>query len=329
MVIALLKHFGLIAFFACWLIAGRSAAADTSPVDSAVLARVGFDGRFKVGQWTPLSARIKTNRACRLELEIEAPDPDGNRAVWRDEFSLPQAGTHEVTALFQTGWLETTLRVRVKAREFQGEETWTVPVKAGEGPEAQFAQKALTHDVLLVGTLGNPGGLKDMEGLPAESGQLEETRVPNTPIRIARLKNPSRWILSPSGEHAQPFANATGLEALDAVIISGDYAMKPAAATALKNWVTLGGHLILSVGEDLGVYQNSPLSDWVSKPTGPENEAGFRVTGATQYRDLSALETFAGRSEPLKINRQNPVPGARIEAGAGARTCSFPDGAAP
>ena len=313
------KHFGFFALFACWLAAGPSAAAETSPVDSATLERVGFGGRFKVGKWTPLTARVQTHRACRLQLEIEAPDPDGNRAVWRDEFSIPEAGTHEVTALFQTGWLKTTLRVRIKAKDLEGEQTWTIPVKAGEGPAAQLTQTALTHAVLLVGTLGNPGGLKDTAGAATESAKPAQTAGAEMPIRVVSLNDPSQLILSPSDGHSRPFANATGLEALDAVVISGQYAMKPAAATALKNWVTLGGHLILSVGRNLDAYRNSPLSQWISGESEAAGEAAFRITGVTRHRDLSSLETFAGKSEPLMIHRQNPVPGVRIEAGNNAQ----------
>ena len=235
-----------------------------------------------------------------------------------------RSGNAQITALFQTGGLEITLRVRVKARDPQGEESWTIPVKAGEGPAAQFTQTAMTHAVFLVGTLGNPGGLTEMEGSVSESAKPEETQGRETPIRVVSLKDPSRLILSPPAEQSQPFANATGLEALDALVISGQYAMPPAAATALKNWVTLGGHLILSVGRNLDELPEQSLSQWVSGESGEAGEAAFRITGVTQYRDLSCAGNLCRQvrtvaHQPPKSRAGRKTQSRKQHPGAGFR----------
>ncbi len=158
-----------------------------------------------------------------------------------------------------------------------------------------------------------PAGFLESESTGSAANESPDASALETPIRVVSLISPSQLIVASAEEDARPFTNAAGLEALDALVIAGGYAMQPSEAAALRNWVNLGGHLILSVGRNLEEYQTSPLSAWVSGESGPDSEAAFRITGVTEYRDLSAMETFSGKNEPLIINRQNPLPGVKIE----------------
>jgi hypothetical protein len=117
-------------------------------VTTARLDRVGLNGRFKVGQWTPLTVSVEAKLACKVELQVETSDPEGNRAVWTDDFDVPAAGTHRLAMLIQAGRLETTLRPRLVVRPISGDQQWTVPVAAGESDVSRLTQKALTHTVL-------------------------------------------------------------------------------------------------------------------------------------------------------------------------------------
>ncbi len=288
--------------------------AESAPLKSATLERVGFQGRFKVGQPTPLTVVVETTAACKLELAIETSDPEGHRAVWTDEFEISAAGTHPLSMLFTPGRLETTLRPRVAVKSQDGEETSSMPVLAGDGLAAQLTQQALTQSVLLVATLGDPGGLTEQQvstGDPNEP-DLPEGRVP---ISVAALNDPSELLVSQGAGQDAAFTNASGLEALDTLVISGQYEMEEVQSEAIRTWVTLGGHLIVAVGQDLESYQNSPLAKWLSEESAGENQL-YKLAGVTTFRNLSTLEHFAGKNAaPISINPQNPVKGVRIEPG--------------
>ena len=306
-----------------WLVAiltagfgfGGPAWADDSPVKSATLQRVGFGGQFKVGEWTPLTVAVESTAACRLRLEVEVSDPEGQRAIWPADYELSAAGRHRLSLLFQPGRLETTLRPRLIVRNVDGDQEWTVPVAAGVGPAAQLMQTALPHSVLLVGALGNPGGLgEEIENKAGD--ELPESMIP---IRVATLSGPEELVVSDAEGPESTFDNATGLKSLDTIVIAGQYQMTSEQSKALRTWVMLGGHLVLSIGKDVKSYEESPLAGWLSGDA--ESHPPFRLTGETMFRNLSALENFAGKTaDPIPIDLQNPVPGVKIEPGQDAET---------
>lgn len=289
-----------------------SALAETSPLKSATLKEVGFQGRFKVGQWTPLTVVVETTAACRLELSVETSDPEGNRAVWPAEFEVPSAGFHPLTMLFRPGRLETALRSRVAVKSAAGEETSALPVAAGEGPGAQLRQQALTQSVLLVGTLGEPGGMTEQQ-IASRDPDEPTSQESQVPIFVVPMSDPSKLVIADRQGQDAAFLNATGLEAFDTLVVSGQYEMTVEQSEALQTWVTLGGHLVLAVGEELESYRKSPLAKWLSDEAAGENRL-FTIAGATTFRSLSTLEQFAGKNAvPISINLQNPVQGVKIE----------------
>lgn len=312
----LLKHVGFFLIWAIGFCFSPEVQAAESPVTSATLERVGFGGRFKVGQWTPLVVRVENDRACQAELQVEVADPDGNRTVWTEDFPLDAAGTHRLAMLFQAGRLNVSLRPRVVVRSDSGEDEWTVPVSAGEGEAAQLSHKALTHAVLLVGTLGEPGGLPD-EG-ESDGTILNENRVP---VFVTAIENPEELTVISERDPKAAFTNANGLEALDTLILSGRYDLSENQSEAIRTWVTLGGHLILSVGSEWETYRASPLADWISNEAPSGETRPFRITGTTPFLRLDNLESFAGGNpEPIEINRQSPVVTVKVEHGQEVET---------
>lgn len=294
----------------------RMGLAESSPLKSATLTRVGFDGRFKVGQWTPLTVVVETTAACRLELSLETSDPDGNRAVWTDKFEVPAAGTHPLSMLFQPGRLDTTLRPRVAVKNPEGEETFSLPVVPGDGPAAQFRQQALMQSVLLVATLGKPGGLIE-EQVSSNDPNEPVSQASQIPIHVVEMDDPSELTITDRNGQDAAFRNATGLEAIDTLVISGQYEMSPVQSEALKAWLTLGGHLIVAVGGELPSYQNSPLAKWLTDEAAGQNQV-CQLGGATTYRVLDTLEHFAGKNAvAIAINPQSPVQGVKIAINKG------------
>ncbi|MCA9071934.1 MAG: hypothetical protein KDA84_23560 [Planctomycetaceae bacterium] len=310
-----MKHVGFFLIVVSAFVGSPATRAAGSPVKSATLERVGFDGRFKVGQWTPFVVRVETDGPCQAELQVEVADDDGNRTVWTEDFALDSAGTHRLAMLFQAGRLNVNFRPRVVATTGSGDDQqWTIPVTAGEGPFAQLSQKALTHEVLLVGTFGKPGG---MPGDPDSLGKTvsEKTGENRIPTYVTPIQHPNEFTVVDNLDPGTAFTNATSLEALDVLVISGQYDFSESQSQSIKTWVTLGGHLILSVGSEWEDYQASPLADWISnEPASGGTPRPFRITGTRTFLRLDNLESYAGGNpEPIEINRQNPVVAVKIE----------------
>lgn len=315
----LLRHVSFVLLLSMGCCFPTKGHAESSPLKSATLDQVGFQGRFKVGQWTPLTVIVETTVACRLELAVETSDPEGNRAAWTEEFEVPSAGTHPLKLLFQPGRLDTTLRPRVTVKSAEDEPIFSLPVTAGEGLSAQLRHQALRQSVLLVGTLGKPGGLMEEQVSSSDPNEpvSEQSQIP---IYVVELNEPSELLVTEHKGEQAAILNAQGMDSFDTLVISGQYALSDEQSEALKIWVTLGGHLIVAVGREFESYQQSPLAKWLSDDVAGENQL-FRLAGATTFRNLNTLEHFAGKNAvAISINPQNPVRGVKIEPGKNAES---------
>ena len=67
----------------------------------------------------------------------------------------------------------------------------------------------------------------------------------------------------------QSSARNLGLKMLDALLITSDYSMTQEQSEAVRTWVALGGHLLVSIGKHEAGYRNSPLAGWLSQEEDP------------------------------------------------------------
>jgi hypothetical protein len=67
----------------------------------------------------------------------------------------------------------------------------------------------------------------------------------------------------------------------------------PERDAVLQKWVRMGGHLLISVGNETAAFQESPLSRWIEP---------LAVEGQMNVRQLSTLEGYAGQYAPLKFS---------------------------
>lgn len=260
------------------------ALADDSPVVSAVVEHVGFgeDNLFKVGRWTPISVRVKTSQACDVTLVVESPDPDGNLTILPSEpIALDGEGEHVLTTRFRPGRLDTPLTVRVECKT--ADETHSIVAKSLGG-----TLPALEQSVFLVGVVGGPWELTEEAGTPE--------------MRYIPLDS----------ENAAPLPEQNDLyESLDAILFLSDYELGPNPTAAIVEWVHLGGHICVAIGEHADAFRNSTLGQTLSSA-----EQAFGVLPpfeTTQIRDLQGLESYTSKQTPLEVTRPFPA-GVRFES---------------
>lgn len=254
-------------------------AADSPLSGAPTVKRIGFDGLYKLGRWTPVEVEVTAVRPIDVQLQIEAPDPYGSSAVFPTEKVHLSPGTHRLTGHFQNGRLGSEIVVRLRA--FVDGEPRTVPVAI-----AGLSTEPLTQTPILVATLGDPAGVSAQD---SEAADAQET----DPLLRA----------VPLGSADELPSEAVSYDSLDVLVIPGEYDIGPERSEALRQWVQGGGHLVVSTGADVAEYAQSPLAEWVPVSVAPEPQ---------QLRDLGGLERFAGRNERLRVSREG-VPAARIE----------------
>jgi len=255
--------------------------------------RVGHNGFFRVGRWSPVVVRITTSEPAKLQLLVTATDPDGSPATLPgDVVTIDGAGEHDLRGMFRSGRIEGSLTVEVA--EIVGETSDDVTrgrilarrqLHASDDDLSEL-KPGLTSNVPLVAVIGKPAGMGLKPG--AEGNNSSTFSEPgagvtgDVPFFVAMLDSPNDLADEP-----------ILFDSLDVVIIVGRYDLNEAKNAALREWVRCGGHLVVSVGNEIEGYQKSPLSNWIP----------IRVTEQSRLRDLSGIESYVGKNAGQIIKR--------------------------
>ncbi|MBT6493355.1 MAG: hypothetical protein HOL01_02275, partial [Planctomycetaceae bacterium] len=241
--------------------------------------RIGFGGSFKVGRWTSISVDVKVKRPCTVQWSIEVPDPHGNPTQFPGpETQFAHPGLQTLKTVFRTGRLKGTLRVRVGSDGNEVERLLRT-----DDDEAAALRPALEQSVVLVGVLGQPAGLSDLQKLERPVQIVNIDDAPDLPIEFAAY------------------------EGLDILIINGKPEITRPQSDAIRDWVYSGGRLTLAVGRDTTAFQNGSMYQWVSD--------FIPLLGTRALRKLSGLESFDRGTTPITVRRGKPVTAARIDTG--------------
>ncbi|WP_145229102.1 hypothetical protein [Gimesia algae] len=227
--------------------------------------QVGFDGLYKVGRWVPVYLELTTDSPVAVQLTVIARSPDGNPTeVPSQVFSLKTPGTHRLYSEFQTGLLDSPLKVRLRDAQTQ-----TILKEFSYAPQSkqnQFTGIGLKQSVELWAMVGAVAGLE-----PVSSESLAD-HDQNLDQYTALIEDQASLPESPYG-----------YDTLDTLIVDADFSSGTQKNEAIRKWVANGGHLVLCVGADVEDYQQSEYASWVP----------VKTLGTTTVRDLSSLELYA------------------------------------
>lgn len=254
-----------------------SARAQDSDRPQIVGVRLGFNGLYKVGYWTPLEVILKGG-AASLDGQIEVTVPDGDGVlthIFSPDGRLVHVGARQAA-------LAPQLLVKIGQSDYEMEVVFRVEGKVAarrkfNSTDDDALAKIMPADkqliVVLGGSLGIDSGKQDS---PDNEKQVEVARVDD----LSQL--PTRWFgyegvdtLVALTSDAEPYRRLQGND----------------RAAALEQWVRLGGELLLSAGKNAPEIfaAGAPLASF----------APGRLDGSLPLRQSSPIETYAGTSERL------------------------------
>ena len=257
----------------------------TTAAAEIVDLRVGFDGYYKTGAWTPVAVTIKGSQEATQgnpklgHLSITAADDEGAPCEFDCRFpklaNIPSAGQQTVTGYVCVGRRPTSLTVRLKTPESVVTETWL--------PRDERVIASTQQWVLLIGATENV----------FEVARLLDRR-PGEEVRVLHLKDvgqlPRHWF---------------GLRAFDLIVFCGGQPtawqqVQPVQWDAIDRWAKLGGQLMLCVGENANelLGADGPAARFV-----PGNFVRRTIVSTTTH-----IEAFAGAAERLDLILQSLPP---------------------
>jgi hypothetical protein len=283
---------------------------------------VGFRGFYKAGEWTPLWVTIHSTTDRTVKLVIDVPDADDNLTLLPSPPIELKAGVaSRIESAFRTGRLLGELQVRVVDDE--GATLASRRLRAAQDSSSEL-RPALRLDVPLWVALGNlslAGDSPRAESPEHDSGGESDS---TSELRLARLDSleqlPRDWR---SLQSVEMLILPTAAQLGDGPLIAH---LPEEVDAILREWVGMGGHLLISVGSESDAYRASAMAKWVP----------IAVEGQMQLRQLSSLEGFSGRHAPVRFS--GAIPAARLgklpqanvilrdAAGAGALVASVPYG---
>lgn len=292
------------------MLVATTATATKPPAPVATIDRIqiGFEGRYKVGFWTPVEITLTGGpESATADVEVIVPDGDGvpTRTVEHGVRLAPDQPS----------------RVRTYVKFGRPTSAVTVAVRGIDGSTEPVERMFAGDDV--------PPALASTQRLILEfGGTLEFGSV----ARFNEEGQPEQAILAAVDDPASLPDRWYGYDGVDlAVLTTSDpafYRRAPAAAlAALKRWVQLGGRLLLSIGE------HGPE---LLAPGAPlERFAPGRFVKTTLLERFGALENFAGAPQRLAEATTGPrrpsIPAAeladvhgRIEAFEGSGADKLP-----
>lgn len=252
------------------LLAAPAAATEEPPILIENVS-LGFSGYYKVGHWTPVFVTLKAGEVAGLELDVIVPDGDG----------VPS----RTTAKVGDGLIdETTVTVETYCKIGRIKGNLTVVVRYGDRTLAQAK-----YDLDELGPLPLPSDTPLLLAIGEVPNVIEALSKLNiskkTPITVAQLSDndrlPSHWY---------------GYDSANMVIVSGSRPetvslIDDQVATALVEWVQVGGKLLLSLGQE---------AETLMKPGAPLAPlAPGKFVRVVSMRQVEPLEILVDSDDPL------------------------------
>ncbi len=275
-----------------------SDAADATGGVTVSRLRLGIGGLGRVGCWMPIRLEASGLPASGdIRFVVIAADARGDQC--EDTVAslvADNSGNATVSSVFMTGRLDGNVTIRVlaaddqilwehsvKCRALKDANDYSLPEAHAEIPAVQSELKMLRHGPVSFATVGVPEGLAVLaNGLAAEKS-TSEALVILSAESIADLPDSRR-----------------GLDGVDFLYLVDGYELSESQQQAVDEWVTTGGHFIVSCGEELPKLLESTTGRWL--------QSVMEIEPTLFYsQDLSALQNFVPGSSQLQTYR-NAVP---------------------
>ena len=257
---------------------------------------LGYQSVGKVGKWLPVhAAAANLPVAANVELRAEFSDPRGDTC--RQTLAtgaVSNDGTIALRGFVKCGRLAGTGTVSLVAES--GEVLCRKSISHGEdlepetpSPEVQSVLQLFKLDVPLLMTIGTVAGVDEL-------------------LRNADLISENRPILKGiSVPHLADMPDdVAGLDAVNILILSDEFATSDRQTKAIQQWVRTGGRLLVTTGASAPLLLESNLGQWLN--------GYFEISPTTTLiRNLTALQSFVPGASRLETNRR-AVPMAVLQS---------------
>ena len=245
------------------------ARADDSPVQVKGFT-VGFQGHFKVGDWTPLRLQVEASEPTKVHVIVEASDADDYVAISDVERSLT-AGSQQVQTSFRTARMEAPIVVRLV--DSNGKTLFRQSLLPGSG-ELRKGWKG-DHRLRLV-VRGKEEAARPIA--TDDSGTATDSWLSIDAIDLpteSRGYDSVETLLLSTGGRESPLTELTG-----------------ARNDALRQWVNQGGHLIVTVGSQAERFSTTPIAKWIP----------LKISGRYELRQIPGLEAYLGKNRAIGLS---------------------------
>ncbi len=266
--------------------------------------RVGFDGRYKVGTWTPIYLLLRGGPDGFVgEMHAVVEDENGTPTTVRQAVQVLPGATYRTTVYVRAGSIDSdfaTLRFLDAKTGRQAVPPFSVG-QALNDPNTAGKLEFLGKDDYQLITLGHAQGVEGIPKMPgynaspgsrATNGGAREVAVTQIEALGVADRLPGRW-------YGYDSADALILDTADAEILA---ALNSNRLEAVRQWVERGGHLVVAVSSQWQAVNDGPLAAMLPA----------RLVGQTQVSPFDSLESFTGGSQQLQFENE-PVQVVKLE----------------
>ncbi len=274
---------------------GQTLSTEAKPIGSAVnvsLLRLGLGGQGRVGCWIPIRLEAGGLTAgSDIKVVVVASDARGDQCA--DNVvttTADSSGKIAINAAFMTGRLDGTIIVRLL--DSGANVLWesSIPCRSiGASPILEKSPELgaipsgltlMTYRPLTLATIGVPDALNLMANELGASAATKDTLAVMSLDSLDDLPTSRR-----------------GLDSVDYLLLVGTYEVSKLQQLSIEQWVTSGGHLVVSCGVKLPQLLQSSLGNWL--------QPIFQIEATPLFiQDLSALQNFVSGSSQLQTYRK-------------------------
>lgn len=278
------------------LLMAESAAAD--PPDPQPDLRVGFDGVYRTGSWTPLTLEFSSSASNVPQAAcVWVEDPDG-QYVRSPEVPVETGADGRPTARLNVRFGRPTARVLVSLKRTpadapsEADRSLRADNHAGEDGHAGHGWTAATQRSLPPPIPATDLVMLVLGELPAaERASRLLARDDGSRPRVVAI-DPRRAVAGSGGADTLG-RTANGFAGADSIVVCGNSvaALDPAVIQGVDEWVRQGGHLVFIAGISAVDVERggTTAATWLPGP----------VAKLVPLRRGNAIETYARASRPL------------------------------
>ena len=277
---------------------GQSDSTETKAIDRGVnvsLLRLGLGGLGRVGCWIPIHLEAGgLPEGSDIKVVVVSSDARGDQCA--DNVitaNVDSSGNIAVASCFMTGRLDGTILVRLldggdnvlceQMIRCHTTDNFSIPQTPEEPGTTPSDLTLMTFRPISVATIGMPDALRLLTNELASGDATKDTLAVMSMESLDDLPTSRR-----------------GLDSVDHLLLVDGYELSDSQRLAVEEWVTSGGHLIVSCGVNLPQLLQSTLGNWL--------QPIFQIEETPMFsQDLSALQNFVSGSSQLQTYRR-PVP---------------------